>query len=280
MKKVLIIGGNSYLAKSFIKTYHDSFSLKVLKRGEGLRDYFELSEDDFKGFDVVINFAAIVHDKSADEVSHKKYNFELVKYLSKLAKKAGVKHFIQISTIAVYGNKEYIDSNNSLKPVTPYGINKLKADEYLLSISDDRFGVSILRPPVIYGKDAPGNVLSLIKFLKLSLVAPFGYYKNRRSFLSIDNFINALYLILTRESKGVFLLRDKELVSIGELVSIILHELDKKAFIAPIPSFVSKIKKPIFSKLFGDLVIDDSITLEQLGEYRVISIRDSIKKMI
>jgi UDP-glucose 4-epimerase len=142
------------------------------------------------------------------------------------------------------------------------------------------FKTAIVRPTVIYGKDAPGNISNLIKFLKLSPIAPFGYYQNKRSILSVENFTNALYLILTKRAIGVFLLRDKELISIGELVSIIVSFLDKKIVILPLSSLISKVKSSFFSKLFGDLIVDDSKTIEILGEYRVNSLRDSIKKMV
>jgi UDP-glucose 4-epimerase len=284
MKRVLIIGGNSYLAKSFINTYQESFSLKVLKRDESLRDYFLLREDDFKGFDVVINFAAIVHDKKADRKEHQRYNYELVKYLADLAKSQGVKHFIQISTVAVYGDVSYIDEKTPPNPTTPYGIYKLKADEYLLKNMTADFKTAIVRPTVIYGKDAPGNMRQLCKLVQLGLPLPFGYRYNQRAILCIEHFIEAISIIVEKNLNGCFLLRDETEPSIRELVGGMIDATESKSLLLPVPKWIggllARIKWGPVGKLFADLHIDDTKTIQSIGEYRHKSWQRCIRKLI
>jgi len=218
MKKLLIIGANSYIAKAFIQKYQNHFEICAIKRGGQFDDYFSLSQKDFQGIDTVINFTAIVHNKRAKDMLHKKINYELLKHLSTLAKKAGVSHFVQMSTIAVYGDIDSIHPETSAIPNRPYGVYKLKADEYLNSITDQSFCVSIVRPPMVYGKDAPGNMKTLFRLVGSGWYLPLGYFENSRAMLCIDNLTNALYKIISKKSCGIFLLKDNESVSIGKIV--------------------------------------------------------------
>ena len=282
--RVLILGGNSYIAKSFINSYHDKFDLKVIKREGEFKDYFLLKQEDFRDVDVVINFTAIVHQKGADKEKHQKYNYELVRYLADLAKKAGVKQFVQLSTIAVYGKQNYIDSTTIPNPQTPYGKAKLQADNYLLSLKDKSFKVAIIRPPIVYGKDAPGNMHSLVSLIKKRLPLPLGYFKNKRAILCVQNLSFALYLIVSQKSYGVFLLKDKESPSIGSLIEQINKNSKAKSLILPLPSWFRYLLLHTyiraFEKLLGDLIIDDSKTREKIGEYQIRAWKDCINDMM
>ena len=277
--KILILGANSYIAKQFIKTYHDKDNLKAIKRDENLKDYFDLKIEDFKDVDTVINFTAIVHNKKADESMHKKYNYQLVKYLADLAKEAKVSHFIQFSTIAVYGELDSIDADATPLPITPYGRYKLKADEYLHTLEDKDFIVSMLRPPIVYGKDAPGNMRELVALSKIPFPLPLGYTKNKRSILCITNLLSALDLIIEKKASGVFLLKDEESPSIGLLVEQIRTNSTIKMPIYLV-DLMLKSRFGIFKKLFGNLIIDDSMTISKIGKYHKSSWQNCINKMV
>ncbi len=282
--KILILGGNSYIAKQFIMYYHDKCRFTIIKRNENLKDYFELSLEDFVGFDVVINFTAIVHQKKADEYMHEKYNFLLVKHLANLAKEAKTPHFIQFSTIAVYGNIANININSVAKPTSSYGKHKLNADNYLQSIENENFKVSILRPPVIYGKDAPGNMQQLISLIKLPLLLPLGYRGNQRAILCVTNLSYALGLIIEKKVSGIFLLKDEESPSIGMLTSQIQKATNRRSIIIKMPLFVInlmlKSKIMLFQKLFANLTIDDSMTVSKVGNYHKFSWQKCMDKIV
>ncbi len=284
--RVIILGGNSYIAKSFINSYHDKFDLKIIKRSGDFQDYFSVKVDDFVGFDTVINFTAIVHKKGVDEEKHQKYNYELVRYLADLAKSAGVKHFVQLSTIAVYGKENYIDRDTRPNPHTAYGKAKLAADNYLLSLKDKKFQISIIRPPMVYGKDAPGNMHSLIKLLSFGLPLPLNYRYNKRSIIFIENLTLALFEIVNRQKSGIFLLRDQKIPSLGEIVMTIKEEGGygyNTPLMAPPKFFVTLLMRlpfGVFEKLYGDLLIDDSHSIEQLGRYNRVDFKSAVSKMI
>ena len=180
--RVLITGNNGYLGKNFLNKYKNKYSFEkfsLLKQ--------KLEDINFDNIDIVLHCAALVHQKV--EHSYAKYYEINVKYpvkLAKIAKQNGVKQFVFISTIAVYGeNEELLNENTSCNPITPYGKSKLEAEKELLKLNDDTFIVSIIRPPMVYGKDAPGNIDSLVKLVKKVPIIPLGGIENKRSFISI-----------------------------------------------------------------------------------------------
>lgn len=278
--KILVTGSNGYLGSSFINNYKakyffEKFSLLNQR----------LDDINFNEIDVVFHCAALVHQKV--EQPYEKYQEINVDYplkLVKLAKENGVKQFIFISTIAVYGeDEEKLDENTICNPIKPYGKSKLEAEKELLKLNDDNFVVSIIRPPMVYGKDAPGNIDSLIKLVKKLPIIPLGGIENKRSFISIQNLCHMIDEVIIQQKAGIFLASDDESLSTTRLIELIAKNLDKKIYLLKIPFFETllKIVKPSFHKrLYGSLEVDNSITKEKLNLKNPYNVEEGIKLMI
>ncbi|MDN5114341.1 NAD-dependent epimerase/dehydratase family protein [Aliarcobacter butzleri] len=280
MNKFLITGSNGYLGSSFI----DQFENKYLFEKFSLLNQ-KIEDINFDNIDIVLHCAALVHQKV--EHSYEKYYEINVKYpikLAKIAKQNAVKQFVFISTIAVYGeDKEKLDENTICNPITPYGKSKLEAEKELLKLNDDNFIVSIIRPPMIYGKNAPGNIDSLVKLVKKLPIIPLGKIENKRSFISIQNLCHLVDEIITQEKQGIFLACDDEPLSTSKLIELITKNLDKKIYLIKIPFFETllKVLKPLFHKrLYGSLEIDNTITKEKLNLKNPYGVEDGIRLMI
>lgn len=275
--KVLLVGQNSYVANNFFKSYNAKFQITFLDR-----EYHSARLEQFLGFDVVINCAAIVHMKNIDNQIYYDINRDLVLYLARLAKEAQVGQFIQLSTIAVYGDSEYIDLDTKEDPKDVYGKSKLEADRALLNMQKENFIVSIIRPTIIYGKGAPGNMNTLSKLIATSLPLPLLYKENQRSILYIDNLSALISKLIESKSMGIFLARDKEMPSIYDIVFIIKKALKSNNIVFSMPKkiigFLVNYKNLPFYKLYGNLIIDDSITIRDLGEYRKIAYKGALHK--
>lgn len=278
--KLLITGANGYLGSRFINQYKNKYKfVKFSLLNQKLED------TKFDNVDIVLHCAALVHQKV--EHPYEKYHEINVEYplkLAKLAKENGVKQFVFISTIAVYGeDEEKLDENTICNPIKPYGKSKLEAEKELLKLNDDNFVVSIIRPPMVYGKDAPGNIDSLIKLVKKLPIIPLGKIENKRSFISIQNLCFIINEIITHQKAGVFLASDDEAISTSRLIELIAKNLDKKIYLIKIPFFESllKILKPSFHKrLYKSLEVDNTLTKEKLGLRNLVSVEDGIKLMI
>ena len=285
-KNILITGANGYVGSSFIDLYtkehlFTKFSLLTNK----------IDKIDFSNIDIVLHCAALVHQK--EEHSYEKYHEINVDYpvnLAKLAKENGVKQFIFISTIAVYGEDlEKLNENTICNPITPYGKSKLEAEKQLLELNNEDFVVSIIRPPMVYGKNAPGNIDSLIKLVKKLPILPLAKINNKRSFISIQNLCHLIDEIIRfrieygMTGENIFLASDDEPLSTSRLIELIAKNLDKKIYLVKIPFFESLLKtlKPSFHKrLYGSLEVDNSITKEKLNLTNPYSVEDGIKLMI
>ncbi len=217
--RVLVIGAKSYIAEQFMLACGERFAFTALKRDENLRSYFDLDASCFKDIDTVINFAAIVHNRHPEPAEAERVNADLPVYLAGLAKAAGVKQFVQLSTVAVYGRASQIDDSTPAVPATVYGESKLRGDLFLQELCNADFAVAIVRPTVVYGRGAPGNMKSLMKLIALGVPLPFDYSKNRRSILFVGNLVEALERIVTQCAGGVFLLRDREMLSLRQIAS-------------------------------------------------------------
>ena len=292
--KVKIIGGDSFIAGVFIDTYSKKHTFELISRistknnltERVLSDFFMLDKNDFNGVDVVINFAAIVHNpKGVSELDYYKINHELTIRNALLAKQAGVKQFIQLSTIAVYGGAEIIDENTNEEPHNPYGKSKLLADIDLLKMQDEGFKVQIIRPSMVYGGGkAPGNLQKLLKLVKLGIPLPFKGIKNKRNFLNVHTLCSFIDESVLRQLSGIYVLADQQSVSTSDLITMISLHLGIKNRQFRIPDIFLKVLKyfipSIYRKLFSNLVIDSSKAHEVLNNNLQQGVTEGIQEMI
>jgi len=277
---ILVTGSNGYLGSSFINKYIYTYNFeKFSLLTQAIEDI------SFDSIDTILHCAALVHQK--EEHPYEKYQEINVEYplkLAKFAKQNGVKQFIFISTIAVYSeDKEKLDETSACKPITSYGNSKLEAEKQLLELRDDDFIISIIRPPMIYGKDAPGNIDSLVKLVKKLPAIPLGEIGNKRSFVSIQNLCHIINEVITQRKEGMFLVSDDESVSTTNLIEYISKNLNKRVYLIKVPFFETllKIVKPSFHKrLYGSLEVDNSITKKKLNLKNPYSVEEGIKLMI
>jgi nucleoside-diphosphate-sugar epimerase len=279
IKKILITGSTGYIGSEFIDKYSEDYNIS---RFSNLRD--SLCDLDLSNIDVILHFAALVHKTNIPYEDYEKVNANYPYDLAKKAKKNGVNHFIFLSSIAVYGdNKTIIRSNTKTEPNTNYGISKLKAENLISSLRSNTFKVSIIRPPMVYGNNAPGNINKLIKLIKFSPILPFGNINNQRSFIYIKNLIYIINIIIKNKNQGIFLVSDYEKISTSDLIKKLANSLNIKTilFNSLILNFILKKYKPnLHSKLYFDLVIENEKYIEELDIKLPYSIDQGINEII
>lgn len=282
MKKILITGANSYIGTSFegwVSRYPDKYSVDTID----MRDE-KWREKSFSGYDVVFHVAGIAHVSSSPKLKDLYYrvNRDLAIETAKKAKADGVKQFIFMSSIIVYGDsahinkKKVIDKNTKPQPSNFYGDSKLQAEQGILALESESFKVVILRPPMIYGKGCKGNYPKLVKAaLKLPI---FPDIDNERSMLHIDNLCEFVRLIIDNEERGIFFPQNKEYVKTSEMVKVIAETHGKKIRLTKAFNPILKLlayKVGFINKVFGNLVYEKSMS-EYKENYRVRDFRESI----
>lgn len=288
--KILIIGSDSFIAKNFIKQIKDKFVKGISHKEISfpneviLSDFNQIEQLHFNEIDIVFNFAAIVHRPDIkNEIIYEQINNQLAVLNAKKAKEAGVKLFIQMSTIAVYGNKPAVTIGSEYNPQNPYGLSKLNADLALLEMQDDSFKVAIVRPPMVYGGGkAPGNMMRLIKLVDKGFPLPFKRIDNKRDFINVNHLIQYLAVIAEKKLNGVYLISDHEPVSTEYLLLTIARYLDKRVQLFRVPELglrtLRKLRPNEYDKLFGTLNITTNFPYENLIQKH--SVDEGIKEMV
>lgn len=278
MKRILITGAGSYIGTSFekwVSKWPEQYEVETIDLKSN-----KWKETSFSSYDVVYHLAAIVHVKENNTNMYFKVNRDLAVEIAEKAKDEGVKQFIFLSTMGVYGMETgFIDEKTKPNPKTPYAQSKLEAESLLNELADDIFKVAILRSPIVYGKGCKGNYSRLAGLaLKLPL---FPEVKNQRSMIFVDNLSEFVRLIIDNELAGLYFPQNGEYVNISELVSLIAEIHGKKLKMTKkLNIFLSLCIRcsETFGKVFGSLVYDKKMTNGfAMLDYEPCSFQESIK---
>ena len=281
MKKLLITGSSGFVGNYFTNKYKEKYNINL----------FSFRKDDINTLicsdvDTVFHLSALVHQMAgASAEEYEKVNVTQTLELAKKAKKSGVKQFVFMSTVKVYGEEtdvKYIE-NSICNPEDEYGKSKLKAEEQFKKLEDESFKVSIIRTPIVYGYEVKANIKNLVNLVNKVPILPFSKIKNKRSMVYIGNLCHLVDEIITQQKAGIFLASDDKPLSTSRLIKLISKNIDKKVYLIKIPFFESLLKlvKPSFHKrLYGSLEVDNSITKEKLNLKNPYTIEEGIKLMI
>jgi len=279
--KLLITGSSGFIGRYFIEKYKTKYEMKT----------FSFINDDLKTLDcsntdVIFHLSALVHQMcGAEDSEYERINVFQTLDLAMKAKNSGVKKFVFMSSVKVYGeetNQSYVE-DTMCKPEDEYGKSKLKAETELLKLENDTFKVSIIRTPIVYGPGVKANIKNLVNLVDKMAILPFRNIKNKRSMVYIGNLCHLVDLVMEQSQSGVFLASDDAPLSTTKLIELIAKSLDKKVYLINIPLFETLLKlvKPSFHKrLYESLEVDNSKTKELLNLKNPYSVEDGIKLMI
>ena len=236
MKTIVITGGCGFIGGHFIRLITRDTGWRVVNVDkqtyagsmDGIADIregrrYRFVKDDIADRDrmnslfgeekpwAVVNFAAESHvDRSiTDPGPFLQTNVIGVQVLLDMAREHGVERFLQISTDEVYGDaegKESFTERSNLAPSSPYSSSKASAD--LLCLSYLRtYGLPILisRSTNNYGPyQYPEKLIPLMISNAASGkdLPVYGDGLQRRDWISVEDNIQALYLILTKGKIG------------------------------------------------------------------------------
>lgn len=276
MKRILITGKNSYIGKS-VQNWLNREADKYRVDSISVRDE-SWKEKDFSNYEVVFHVVGIAHIKETKENQelYYKVNRDLAYELAKKSKSDGVKQFIFLSSMSVYGVENgIIDKNTPLNATSAYGKSKIEAEELINKLEDESFRIVTLRPPMVYGKVCRGNYPRLAG---LALKTPiFPNIDNKRSMIYIDNLSEFVKQLIDNQSAGLFFPQNTEYVNTSEMVRLIAAIHGKKIIMTKLfnPS-LSLLNVSIVNKVFGDLVYEKSMS-EYTSDYGVYEFEESIK---
>ena len=290
-KKVLVTGAGSYIGEYFKKyatEKYDNLKIDTVDMLDGTwRDC------SFSGYDCVYHVAGIAHadvGNVSDEVKEKYYavNTDLAIEVAAKAKAEGVRQFIFMSSMIVYGDsapygtEKKIDRNTNPEPANFYGDSKWQADKGVRALAYDSFKVAVLRPPMIYGKGSKGNYPTLAKMAKKLPVFPDVH--NERSMLYIENLCEFLCNTIMCGEGGIYFPQNAEYTRTSEMVKQIAKATNHRIIISKVfktgvdmAALVPGKVSALANKAFGNLTYDQSLSRYSF-DYIVAGLDDSIER--
>ncbi|MET3053309.1 NAD-dependent epimerase/dehydratase family protein [Pseudomonas alkylphenolica] len=207
----------------------------------------------------------------------RKANCEATVRLATRAQIDGAKRFVFVSSIGVNGalSKSIPFGERSLPaPHADYAVSKWEAEQALRRlVSNGVMELVVVRPPLVYAANAPGNFARLLRLVSKGLPLPFGKVRNRRSIVSLRNLVHFLRLCgeHPRAPGHVFFPSDGEDVSTAEIVTYLSEGMQKRVVLFSVPSFLVRWaadllkRRSLYTQLYGSLRIDHDEARELLG---------------
>ena len=306
--KVMVTGANGFLGRSLVAASATAglevcaiartdfiAPMGVIVRSVGSIDGATAWSDALLGCGVVCHLAARVHVvndmavRPLDEFRH--VNVHGTINLARQAAASGVTRFIYVSSIGVNGAETFgkpFTAQDLAAPHSPYAVSKYEAEVELRKLSlETGMEVVVVRPPLVYGNNAPGNFGALTRWVQRGLPLPLGAIHNKRSFVSIDNLTSLLLRCATHPNAAnqTFLVSDGHDVSTTELLINLGHALGCPARLLPLPTGLLKAagyvmgKREAVQRLCGSLQIDISKTRQMLDWSPPFTVKQGLMKV-
>ena len=279
MKKVLITGKNGSLSVA-VSDYLNQKEFCAAER-ISLRDDQYLSED-FSDADAVVHIAGVTPQNAKSQKDYYAVNTELTKRLAEKCKKDGVKQFIYISSMAVYGVAQSMDKekgtvreNTPLAPQSEYGDSKLRAEQALDHLKDESFSVAVIRVPSIYGK---GKTEYLDQYRYLAQKLPFipvAFDDHYKSAICVDNLCELISLIIKNESKGLFCPDDGLYSAVDFCCAIFPGKKRSKSFGRMMETFLKNNGRIL--DYYGTVCYAEDLSNAFGGSYRIKNFKDAVR---
>lgn len=133
-----------------------------------------------------------------DEALHWKVNFEGTRNLLAAATQAGVRCFVNLSSVKAMAEPGEMCADEEFpgESETAYGKSKRAAEEIVLSIGKQSgMHVVNLRLAMVYGAGGRGNLERMARLVRRELFPPLPETGNRRSLVHVDDVVSAMRLV-------------------------------------------------------------------------------------
>lgn len=285
MLKILIVGKDSYIG-NHIDRWLSECGCNVSQL-DVLTDEWETYN--YSRYDSIVHVAGIVHRPECNDWElYKRVNTDMPTAIAQKAKSCGVRQYIYISTMGVYGvNKKLtpniINANTPLMPDDMYSRSKLMAEEGLMKLQDDSFNVVCVRPPSVYGKDCRGGYISgFASIVKLLPVIPLAYEDVKQSFIYIDNLSELVRQAIVNNLHGVYCPQDEKSVNANTLMKAIAEGMGKKRWISRILGWGVRLMSflPLVQKAYGGVEYSKSLSDIEGIDYVVVPFEEGIRRTV
>lgn len=301
--KILVTGANGFIGKALCTALvaNGDEVLGLVRSGKldipgvtvvhaGLEDEGALKQA-LAGVECVVHLAGRAHllaDTAADPLAEfRAVNRDATLRLAELAREAQVKRFVFMSSIGVNGSHTEAQAFTESSPAAPhaaYAQSKLEAEQALQAMMQGgAMELVTIRPPLVYGPQAPGNFHRLLKLVSTGAPLPFSLIHNQRTMVALENLVDFIKLACRhpQAANQLYLVADDESVSTREIVEYLAQGMSRRCINLPVPGFLLRWgltlvgKGSLHTQLCGSLVVSND-KARSLGWTPVRSAKDAL----
>lgn len=305
--RILVTGASGFIGRALIETLtHSGHTVLAVSRTPAARpgiacatvtDYQDTAQlmRLAQGYDTVIHLAALAHYvPSRDECAGASPFLSNVTGTSTMAHAsaaAGVRRFILLSSIGVNGNHTEgrpFTETSVPHPAEPYAVSKLQCETALQEVIKKHPAMDfvIIRPPLVYGPQAPGNFGKMLGAIARRTPLPLGQIPNQRSFVGLDNLLSLIELCVRHPEAAnqTYLVCDGEDVSTTDFIRRIGLALETPARLLKIPPSLIRLagwltgRSGQVERLLSSLQVDSSKARTQLGWTPVLTLDQGLRR--
>ena len=261
-----------------------AFAAPVEARVAGTLDHRSDWRSLLSGARAVIHLASRAHAPPGD-AAWLATECDTAAAISATAAAAGVERTILLSSIKVLGETTTDRPLSATSPPDPrdaYGRAKLAIETAMRQHGAP--GLTIIRPPLVYGPEVKGNFRALLRWIDRRVPLPLAAIRNRRAFVFRDNLLVLIATALRHPAATgqIFLVHDDDEVGTPHLVREIARRIGAPTRLFPMPPWLLRAaattvgRGDAADRLIGSLTIDDGATRARLGWRPPFSLSDGL----
>lgn len=213
--------------------------------------------------DAVVHSAGLAHAMSgAPEDDYRTLNTQATARLAEAAERARVRRFVFLSSIRAQTGATApgpVTEADAPHPTDPYGRSKLEAEQALAGTGLDW---AALRPVLVYGPGAKGNLEALLQLARSPAPLPLGGLRARRSLISLESLSAAVDALLRAPGplRAPFIAADPDPLTLPEMIAALRAGLGRRPGLLPVPETLLGLacrltgRGELFERVAGGLV--------------------------
>jgi UDP-glucose 4-epimerase len=244
-----------------------------------------------RGAEVVVHLIARthqLHEPAGAEVlsAYRSVNVDLTRDVLAACQRERVQRLVYMSSVKAMGESRaapYVETDEC-HPVDAYGTTKLAAEGLVRAA---HLETVVLRPPLVYGPGAGGNVARLASAVRRGLPLPLGRADALRSLVAVENLADAvLTAAFSPAAAGeTFLVGDDEVLTVRQLVETLAAGAGRRARLVPVPVPLLRAvgaalrRSDEVARLTAPLVLDSGHIRRRLGWQPPVSAYDALRRV-
>lgn len=241
-ERIVVTGASGFIGRAVLDHLQrlGCEAVPISRSAGSVRDYADLPASVVAGADAVIHLAARAHAHGSD--ADFEGNVAGARGVAQACLEAGVLRLVYLSSIGVNGNRTALrpfSEADAPAPAEPYARSKLRAEQTVRdTLAGSPCAWTILRPPLVYGPNAPGNFARLVHAVARGWPLPFASVRNRRSLVGVGNLCDLVLACCSHPAAAneTFLVADGDDLSTPDIVRCIAAGLRRPARLWPMPA--------------------------------------------